>query len=260
MSINEPQSRFRQLADLLREKINSGEYPRGTRMPSEPDLAARYGVSQVTANRAMGILRSEGLVRVERGKGTVVHEIPPLRRAATSRYSRVERERGEARGAFAAEIKALGYNPRSDLVECGWAAAPARVAEALGLPQGEPNVLIRKRHMFANDIPVQLATSYIPRTIAEGTQLAEKDTGPGGSKSRLVELGYAQVRITESISVRRPTAEEQSFLRLTEDQSLIEILHVGWTADGQPVEVCVHSMPTHQWILDYEWRTEESDM
>jgi GntR family transcriptional regulator len=253
MAINEPESRYRQLADLLREKINSGEYPRGTRMPSEPELAKRYNVGQATANRAMSILRAEGLVRAERGKGTIVHEIPPIPRESIRRYGRAERELGESRGAYDTEIRRLGYEPGVEMLELGMAAAPPRVAELLQVPQGGETVLIRKRKMLANNIATQIAVSYFPREIAEGTQLEQVDTGIGGSKSRLAELGFEQVNARESITVRRSTSEEQALLRLTEDQSVMEILHVARTEEGRAVEVTIHTMPTHQWVLNYEW-------
>lgn len=256
MSLDEPRSRFRQVADQLREGIEQGEFPRGSMLPSEPELAARYGVTRPTINRAVAILRIEGLVRVERGRGTIVREIPLIRRASVSRYSREARERAGGRGAFDTEIRALGMTPRSD-VDVARVTPPADVAQALGLPEGgEANTIVRRRRMYADDIPVQLAPSYIPADIAEGTPLAEADSGPGGIISRFAELGMAQVRITESVQVRRATDEEREFLRLEEDQAVTEIFHVGWTAEGRAVEVCVHAIPAHLWVLDYEWPIE----
>jgi GntR family transcriptional regulator len=107
--------------------------------------------------------------------------------------------------------------------------------------------------MYANDVPVQRADSWIPGEIAEGTPLAEVDSGPGGIISRFAELGHAQTRITESVRVRRATDEEQSFLQLEEEQFVIEIWHTGWTADDRPVELAIHSVPAHLWVLDYGW-------
>jgi GntR family transcriptional regulator len=255
VSIESPRSQFRQIADLLRDAINRGEYPPGSLLPSEPDLAERYSVSRPTVNRAVTILRGEGLVRIERGRGTVVRKIPVIHRATVARYLRSTRERSGSRGAFDAEIRALGMTPRSD-VDVKRVVPPARVALALGLSEGEANVIMRMRRMYADDVPVQLAPSYIPLEIAEGTQIAERDSGPGGIISRFAELGYAQVRITETVTVRRSTEEEQDFLQLEEDQPVIEIWHVGWTADDRPVEVCVHSVPAYLWVLDYEWPTD----
>lgn len=251
MSVESPKPQYRQIADLLRDAIERGEYPRGSAFPSELELSERYGVSRPTVNRAIVILRGEGLVRVERGRGTVVREIPVIRRSSVARYLRSARERDGGRGAFDAEIRSLGMTPRSD-VSVTVGAAPDRVAEALRLAAGE-RVVIRTRRMYANDVPVQFAPSYIPATIAEGTRLAEYDSGPGGIISRFAELGHAQVRIAESVRLRRAADEEQQFLRLEEDEPVIEIWHVGWTSESRPVEVTVHVMPAYLWVLDYEW-------
>ena len=173
-----------------------------------------------------------------------MREIPVIHRHATTRYQQAEREHAGGRGAFDAEIRNLGMTPRSD-VEVSRVVPPPAVAQALALPEGEANTIMRKRHMYVNDVPVQLAPSYIPIDIAAGTALEDKDSGPGGIVSRFADLGYAQVRITEDVTVRRATEEEQSFLRLEDDEPVIEIFHVGWTADDRPVEVCVHSVPAY---------------
>lgn len=251
MSLEPQRSQYRQLADLLRDAIAAGDYQPGSALPSEPVLAERYGVSRPTVNRAISILRNEGVVRVERGRGTIVREIPVIHRQSTSRYQQTTREQSGSRGAFDAEIRGLGMTPRSD-VEVGRVVPPPAVAEALGVA-ADKEVVVRKRHMYVNDVPVQLAPSYIPLDIADGTALEQQDSGPGGIISRFADLGHAQVRITESVRVRRGTDEEQSFLRLEDDEPVIEILHIGWTADDRPVEVCVHSVPAYLWTLDYDW-------
>ncbi|HEV2373540.1 MAG TPA: GntR family transcriptional regulator [Streptosporangiaceae bacterium] len=254
MPLESPRAQFRQLADEIRAAVGRGEYPPGSTLPSEPELARRYGVSRLTVNRAVGLLRTEGLVRVERGKGTVVREIPMITRDAMSRYLRTSRERGEARGAFDSEVRGLGLTPRTE-VTVERLSAPAAIAVALELAEGA-DVVTRNRRMYANDVPVQLATSWIPAEIADGTRIAEPDSGPGGIISRFAELGYAQTRITERIQVRRPSDGEARFLRLDNDQAVTEIWHTGWTAEDRPVEVCVHVVPAHLWALDYEWSIE----
>lgn len=252
MSLEKPRAQFRQIAGLLRAAIERGDFAAGSTLPTEAALAEQYGVSRGAINNAVKILRSDGLVRVERGRGTIVREIPVIRRDGTSRYAREARERAGGRGAFDSEIRALGLEPRSD-TEVEIVMPPADVAAQLGLPEGQPNAIVRRRHMFAGQTPVQIAPSYIPLEIAEGTPLAEVDSGPGGIISRFAELGFEQTRITESVRVRRPTDEEQAFLRIEEDQPVIEIWHVGWTAADRAVEVAVHAVPASLWVLDYGW-------
>ena len=100
MPLESPRAQFRQLADLIRGGIESGEYPAGSTLPPEMELARRHGVSRLTVNQAVRLLRAEGLVRVARGRGTMVREIPVIRRSSVTRYLREARERAGARGAF----------------------------------------------------------------------------------------------------------------------------------------------------------------
>ena len=252
MPLESPRSQYRQLADQIRSAIESGEYPPGSTLPSEPEMTERYDVSRPTVNRAVAILRAEGLVHVRRGVGAIVRELPVITRDATSRYEKAAREANGSHGAFDGEIRRHGMVPRSD-VEVSLVTPSPAVADALGLPEGVPNTIQRMRRMYANDIPVQMAPSYIPAEIAEGTQLAEADSGPGGIVSRFEELGYAQARITETVRVRRPDERERRFLRMEDGQPVIEIWHTGWTTEGRAVEVCVCCIPAHLWALNYGW-------
>lgn len=68
---------FRQLADLLRERIVSGELEPGALLPSEIRLTQEHGVSRTTVRQAIAILRSEGLVLVKPPHGTFVRRVEP---------------------------------------------------------------------------------------------------------------------------------------------------------------------------------------
>ena len=252
VATQEPLSRTEQVAADLRLAISRGDYPRGSQLPSEDDLARRYDVARSVVNTALRELRAEGLVRAERGRGTVVAEIPTITRHAMARYTRAARERAGARGAFDGEVRSLGMEPRTE-VTVSTVIPPREVAEWLQLA-ADAEVVVRQRKMYADNVPVQLATSYIPADIAAGTQIAEVDSGPGGIISRFAELGFAQTRITETVRWRTPSAAERAFLRLDKGQAVAEIWHTGWTAAGRPVEICVHVVPAWQWRLDYEWQ------
>jgi DNA-binding GntR family transcriptional regulator len=65
---------YRQLADILRAQISDGTYPPGAQMPSAKDLGAAYGLGLDAVRRAIGVLRSEGLVSTVPRTGTVVNE------------------------------------------------------------------------------------------------------------------------------------------------------------------------------------------
>lgn len=254
MSIESSPPAYLQVARQIREAIAAGEFPRGAKLPAEPELAHRYGVSRALVNRALGILQSEGLVRPQRGRGTFVNEIPVIRRNTAGRQQRTVRESGEARGAFEAELKANGLVPATT-VTIARMSAPTQVAALLDIPEGT-EVLSRSRVMKANDVPVQVATSYLPLDIAEGTALEQKDTGPGGSYSRLADLGHAPAEFTELVRVRAPEAEEAQALKMELEQRVFTITRTARTASGRIVEVNVITLPAHQWELSFTWPAE----
>ncbi len=70
--MNDPRRPYVQVADALRTAIREGTLPAGTRLPSGRELAAEYGVALMTVQRAIDVLRSEGLVRSHQGSGVFV--------------------------------------------------------------------------------------------------------------------------------------------------------------------------------------------
>jgi len=69
-----PQRLYRQIADQLRALIERGEFPPGTRLPPERDLAVQLGVSRPSVREALIALEVEGRVEVRMGSGIYVRE------------------------------------------------------------------------------------------------------------------------------------------------------------------------------------------
>jgi GntR family transcriptional regulator len=69
-----------QLADLIREQIESGDLPPGTSIGSETRLSQEHGIGRDAVRMAISLLRSEGLVSTTRPFGTRVRETPQRRR------------------------------------------------------------------------------------------------------------------------------------------------------------------------------------
>ncbi|WP_020578954.1 GntR family transcriptional regulator [Actinopolymorpha alba] len=65
---------FRQLADLLRDRIAAGEFEAGDQLPSEAALGQHYDLARTAVRAALGVLRGEGLVEPVRGLGWVVRD------------------------------------------------------------------------------------------------------------------------------------------------------------------------------------------
>jgi GntR family transcriptional regulator len=246
---------YREIAAVLREEIAAGVYPPGSQLPTGPELADRFRVSQGTANLAMGELRREGLIWTKRGRGTIINPIPVITRDASGRQRREAREAGGARGAFDGELRAAGLTPRTES-EPGRAVPPPAVIAILGIPEGTEAVY-RRRRMYAGPYPVQLATSWLPADIAAGTPIEQADPGPGGIYSRLADAGHAPADFTEELSDRVPSPDETDALDLDPDHHVYAIVRTAYDSQGRAVEVNTITLPTHQWRLIYRWRSEE---
>src|SRR5947209_1869845 len=68
---------YLQIADQLREQIVSGKLAPGSRLPSEHSLMAAYDASRDTVRKAIGVLKAEGRVDSERGRGVTVRVPTP---------------------------------------------------------------------------------------------------------------------------------------------------------------------------------------
>ena len=241
-----PRARYRQVADQLRDAILRGEYAPGDPLPSQPELARQYGLNQTSINRAIALLRHDGLVRVEQGKGAYVQALPTARRVR--RIPHV----GDRDSTFAAEMRRLGLDPKTDLVTAVVAKPPPEIADRLGAA-ADRDVLVRERHMYASGRPVQLATSYIPVEIAGGPDIADPDTNPASLYERLGKRGHRPAHFAEEIEVRRATPAEAAFLELAEGQPVIEVTRLAKDADGRVLDVAVNVLSGYQWRLVYEW-------
>src|SRR5215203_2270828 len=93
-----------------------------------------HGVARGTIRQAVNLLRSEGLVRTEHGRGTYVRDRPPVRRLAHDRFARRHRQRGRA--AYLAELEAEGRTAEVEILEVGRAKAADDVAVWLQLKLG----------------------------------------------------------------------------------------------------------------------------
>jgi GntR family transcriptional regulator len=67
-------AKFRQIADELRERIENGTYPPGSRFRSEKDIGQEWGVARSTARQAMRLLEQDGLILIRHGQFTRVRD------------------------------------------------------------------------------------------------------------------------------------------------------------------------------------------
>ncbi|MFC3513645.1 GntR family transcriptional regulator [Amycolatopsis halotolerans] len=237
------------MAADLRGKIASGQYAAGDQLPSERELVDTYGVSRPTVRDAVDVLRREGLVIAEHGRGVFVRPPASIRRIARSRLSREARAKN--RGAFLADAAERGFAPSSS-VKIRFEQADLRTAEHLTIEEGV-EVTVRDRVMRADGMVVQLAVSRLPRELTLGTAIEQADTGSGGTYARLEEAGHTIGSFAEHVGARMPTPEEASLLQLADGVPVLTVTRVAYGEDGRPLEMNDMVLAADRYELSYEW-------
>src|SRR6476469_5820346 len=105
IQVIEPRRLYLQIADQIRSLIAAGEFPAGSRLPAERELAKRFGVSRPSLREALIALEVEGYVDVRPGSGIVVLTSNSATLDSTSEEGPLEvlRARRVIEGAVAAE-------------------------------------------------------------------------------------------------------------------------------------------------------------
>lgn len=251
MSIDrtDPRSPSRQIADALRFAISSGNLNPGDKIPSERELVETYGIAPQTARQAVNLLKSEGLVEGQPGRGVFVRKQPPMLRVGSDRYARRWRDQGKA--PMQAEVEERGLSWRQEILDLATVPAPDWVAEWFAIEADEP-VFVRRRRTWIEGSPTQLADSYYLLADVEGTRIMEEETGPGGGFARLEEKGLKLERFREELVARMPTPEETRGLQLGPGMPVVELHRISFTSD-RPVEVFRSVMVSGGHVFAYDF-------
>lgn len=257
VAANERSAPRHQMANELREDIRNRVYQPGEALPSQRDLAARYGVERNTAAAAVKILEDEGLIESRNRARPRVRLPRRLLRLGAERYSnRLRDETGVS--PFRAEVAKQGKRAQVDCTSIERVAPPAEVAERLGVSAEEASVVRRENWYFADDEPVQVGITYIPWEIAEGSPLGDSaNLGKGSLYARFEERGHRITAIREEVSARMPTPDERDRLKVPAGVPVIEVRHTGIDQDERPFEVTCFTMRADLNGLDYRIRIED---
>jgi GntR family transcriptional regulator len=246
--------KYRALADELRGRILSGRLAPGRPVPSEAELMRAYAVSRNTVRLAVGLLRAEGLVVTEHGRGSYVRPQLPVRRLGSERY---RQELQQARGgeppvtSFTADqqITWSAYRLEREFREV---PATAGLAELLALPDG--TMLLERRFVFyAGNRAQQMSYSYYPLALVAGTPVADPDREPwpGGNIAQMASLGIDVTEVHERVRARMPVPDEIETLDIAPGVPVFAITRV-MLAGARPVEAAVDIViPADRCELDY---------
>lgn len=208
--------RYRQVADELRHRIEAGVIAPGSLLPSESTLMAEFAVARGTVREALALLRAEGLVMTEVGRGTYARPIMPVRRLASERYRKeLEQVRsGELGTSFTADeqVEWSAYSLDKSFFEV---PATESMAELFGVEQ--ETMLLERHFLFrTHGVPQQLSVSSLLLDMVAGTPVAdpENEPWPGGNTSQLYSLGHTVTGIRERPGWRMPTPDEVEALQI----------------------------------------------
>lgn len=212
---------YQQIYDLLRARIMDGTLSLNDRLPAEQDLTQALGVSRITVKRAMNELAVAGLVRRQRGIGTVVIydvEAPAIK------------------GSFDTMIDGLtrmGIETEVQLLDCTVGTVSPAIAQSLELKDGDSvQRIVRVRRL--NGEPFSYLLTYIPYDVADGY-----DDALLASESLiklLEQAGHAPVEAEQTITATAATPAVAANLGVAAGSPLLRIHRIMRDAKGRPVQ------------------------
>ena len=209
-----PQPLYLRVKNHILDNIGSGKWGASTRVPSENDIVKSFGVSRMTANRALRELQDEGvLVRIA-GVGSFVAD----RQAHAHPL--------EIRG-IDLEIRERGHVHRSEIVALERIRAAAELAEDFGVaPRTELycSVIVH----FENDRPIQLEDRYVlPQLAPDYLRMDFKQTTPHDYLIKVAPLQQAE----HVLRAQMPDERTRKLLAMKKDEPCLVVIRRTWTAD-----------------------------
>ena len=214
-------SLWRSIAQTMTKEIADGHFKEGDKLPTEGDLARRFGVNRHTVRRALTELQDSGVIHTRRGAGSFVMSRP-------SEYPIGARVR------FHRNLEAAGRLPGKTVLALQTRPATGEEAEALNIAQGE-EVHCYEGLSLADDTPVALFRSIFP--AARFPQIL-RDL----EETRSVTASFARagledyIRDSTRLTAQTATPTQAAQLKVRDGAPLLMSVSVNADAGGQPVE------------------------
>jgi GntR family transcriptional regulator len=212
---------YYQLAELIRERVQSGSLGPGDQLPSERELAEQVGISRMTARQALAYLVRDGALVARPGVGTFV-AAPKLTYDALHLLG------------FTEETMRHGEPVASRVLEQSVVTAPPPVAAALFLADGEATIKV-VRLRSAGDVPILLETSFLPAACCPGLDQEDLERS---SLYGLLELRYGLrlQRTSQTIEATLANDYESDLFDVVAGAPMLLLEGVTYTDEDRPVE------------------------
>jgi GntR family histidine utilization transcriptional repressor len=203
---------YEQVKEHIVRKIQDGSWPAGHRLPSEHELVVQFGISRMTANRALRELVTQGRVVRVAGVGSFVAENKP--QSTLLQIANI-----------ASEIRARGHDYGYQLIAAERIASPADVSAWLDLRSGESVFHSVCLHL-ENGVPVQLEDRYVnPRVVPDYLDLDLSNLQPSEYLVRNVPFD----QIEHLVDAVLPTAEQAVRLAMPAAEPCLLLTRRTWT-------------------------------
>ena len=213
---------YRQIKALIIQALEAGEWRPGQVIPSEQELAVRFGVSQGTVRKAIDEMAAENLLVRKQGKGTYVasHNDP----RALFRFLRL------------VPLDSDLSHPTSVPLDCWRAKAGQEASRMLAIELGAPIIIVRRLLQFALK-PVVIDEIYLSGETFQGLT-AEVLQNWNGSLYSLFEtrFGLRMIRAQEKIRAVAADRNASEALKVPEGTPLLSVERVTYTYGDKPVE------------------------
>lgn len=207
-------SRWRQIGETLSQEIERGVFEEGGRLPNSSDLATRFGVNRHTVLRALAHLQAEGVVRMERGRGTYAVVNPVQMRLGPQRW-------------FEQNLIHSNRTPSRRVLSVAQLPATEAAAEALQIAPGAATAFVVLLGE-ADGIPINIVSNYFALERLPGIDdiFRKFGSGPTGNLSFgeiFKSFGIVVFR-RKSVRVRSrpPRPEEARHLKIAPSDHVLE--------------------------------------
>ena len=215
---------YLQIKTLLERSLEVREWAPGSAIPSEIELAGRFGVSQGKVRKAIDALAADNLVVRRQGKGTFV-ATHTEERASSFRFLRIRHNDGH------------DEYPASRLIDLHRGKAGADAARLLELKPGDAVLFLRRVLEWGGE-PVVLDEITLPAALFRGLTRARYETYHGSMYGLFeTQFGVRMLKARERLSAVAADAASGQVLGVAPGTPLLAVDRVTLTYGDRPVEV-----------------------
>jgi len=215
--------KYHQLANILRQQIDNGDFHPHDAIPSERLLEQHYKLSRPTIRQAIDLLSRQGYLYRVHGKGTFVSP-PKLQKGMLELTS------------FSEDMRNRGLEPGQKILEFGYVKPSSKIRQQLEITDDAKKVLRIKRLRYGDGEPMGLQDSFL--TLGSSQVITQKEIEERGSIYVILQekFGIFPTEADETLEVTLSTSEEAELLKVTEGSPLLLNERTLWSQDRKAIE------------------------